>query len=433
MGIPHGLKNFGSSCYINSVLQAFNALDPITDYLLTLNNPYTPIIEKNPPAAGLGYHYVNFLKEYSMLPPTPQYTAYAANTLDYVDFVHRFKSQVLESPKNEGHLTIQKSPFFFTKNDKDYLANLNDFYITTLASFLYRILYQTTDPLPKEIRDLLSLCPQEDVPFFIERLINALIEQDMYCAFSNTSEALKSHPFGKLIRIEITKKRQCNNYTNTKIEQESRLNLHIVHAKTTFTTLQACIDNLLSEHMVEYKPFGFDEIQLCTEKPQLTHLSDILIIALNRFSWKTSAGIKYKHTIKIPLTYDFAQHLPENYPGPTHYELIAAIEHLGEYNAGHYIAYIRQKNQWYICNDEHVFAVGTKDIEDYSNKWGAGAKERRGINYAYVYFYQKIAPVQTKIPVSVELPSRQQNKKQLLLNLQTFIHQFKILETSLKV
>jgi len=423
----HGLRNFGSTCYINSLLQAFDALDPVTAYLLTQNNPYKREVGLRPPEAGLGFYYVDFLKKLYALPATPPNIVHAANTLDTVRFVHEFKRNILESSEDEGtYISIENSnvqEFPFELRDKNYIIALAQFYNTSLAEFLYRSVYRSVDPLPTNVNELLAACPQADVPEFIERLISALIEQDSRYSFMDTTQALHNHPLGKIFRIEIKKTRECPGYKDTLIEQESRLNLQTMsNDEEPLNTLQSCLNNILSASTIEYRPPGFAQKQLCIQQPQLTHLSNIVILTLNRFIWGPSGGMKYKHSITMPLAYNFAQHLPEEYKEQTEYELIAVIEHIGEFGSGHYIAYTKRENQWYICNDEHIFAVDTSAIADYSNTWGAGRKEHRGLNYGYVYFYQKSPTSPIKEPV---------DKEKLKQTLQELTQQLTILKNSL--
>lgn len=450
---PHGLRNFGSNCYINSFVQAFSALDPVTAYLLTLdlNKTYKPAIAGPPAEANIAYYYPIFLKQLKLLPVTPKDTKYAADTLDYLGFVNGFKPTVLETPIPEvtdetAYMHIQEfpdgtstvTPFPFTKEDINYIQRLNTFYIKGLAPFLYRAVFRTIT-LPENVEDLktsLASCRQEDVPEFTERLINALLDQDIRYRFIDTQQALQKHPLGNLFRIEIAQTHKCADKTYVNKSQESRLSLETTYdeGKQTLTKLQDCIDTTLSPHPTKFTPPGFTVEQVCIEQSKLMQLSDIVIVALKRFGYDKTAqkGIKLKHKIAIPLEYNFAPHLPDNYKDQTKYELIAAIEHSGDFGSGHYIAYVKQEKQWYICNDEHVFAANATDIADYSNKWGATGNVHRGIDYAYVYFYQSKTPIQRKIPSEPEKPSFEQNEIKLLEKLQALTNQLKNLEQFLK-
>ncbi len=426
----HGLKNFGATCYINSVIQSFNTLEPVTAYLLGKKNTYKQVINVHPTKPGLAYYYTELLKQFYALPLVPSHISYASNSLDYSEFVNEFKRNILESEKDEDSYinikgaTVTKYPF--QKLAKDYVIKLQNFYNTSLAEFLYRAIYRTTEPIPDNVNELLAHCPQEDVPQFTERLISALIMHDRDYFFYHTPQALIEHPIGKLFRIEITRTKRYKEHERTKTEQTSRLTLQIqLSEEKIFTTLQECINNILIAHTVQFKPPEFEKSVEWIQQPRLTHLSDIVILTLNRFGWGESGGIKYSNKITIPLQYDFAQHLPNDYTGQTQYKLVAAIEHIGKFGSGHYIVYVKQNGQWYICNDEHVFAVSKSAISDYSGKWGAGSLEHRGVNYAYVYFYQQRLGEPTKKETQIA------KEKQLRQSLQMLAQQLRTLQATL--
>ncbi len=45
--------------------------------------------------------------------------------------------------------------------------------------------------------------------------------------------------------------------------------------------------------------------------------------------------------------------------GPCTYQVVASIQHMGtQLLQGHYVAYVRLDNSWYLCNDERITALG---------------------------------------------------------------------------
>lgn len=57
----------------------------------------------------------------------------------------------------------------------------------------------------------------------------------------------------------------------------------------------------------------------------------------------------------------------------TTYRLLGIICHIGSFLGGHYIAYVRRGEQWYLCDDARVVAVSTETVSQ---------------SEAYVLFYQ---------------------------------------------
>jgi ubiquitin C-terminal hydrolase len=85
----------------------------------------------------------------------------------------------------------------------------------------------------------------------------------------------------------------------------------------------------------------------------LSKLPDVLTFHLKRFTYPIPKKIKGK--CKYPLTLNMAEFCPEanEVDDSLRYELFGVTVHLGSLEMGHYIAYTKRYNKWYLFNDEH--------------------------------------------------------------------------------
>ena len=99
----------------------------------------------------------------------------------------------------------------------------------------------------------------------------------------------------------------------------------------------------------------------------------ILQLPLGRF---TDAGAKITADVQGALTLEIDQAYTAG-RGTLKYELVAFIEHIGSTaHSGHYVAYIRDGQQWLLYNDSSVTEV-------------TEAKMSAASCRSYLYFYRK--------------------------------------------
>jgi len=49
--------------------------------------------------------------------------------------------------------------------------------------------------------------------------------------------------------------------------------------------------------------------------------------------------------------------------------LTSIVLHSGGTHGGHYIALVNKSNQWYMCNDSHVYSIETNEFQNYIQNW----------------------------------------------------------------
>ncbi len=60
--------------------------------------------------------------------------------------------------------------------------------------------------------------------------------------------------------------------------------------------------------------------------------------------------------------------IDNNHPSPSKspyplYDLYAVIVQQGTLDSGHYFAYVRQGNLWFLCNDANITHVSPQDVQ----------------------------------------------------------------------
>jgi ubiquitin C-terminal hydrolase len=94
---------------------------------------------------------------------------------------------------------------------------------------------------------------------------------------------------------------------------------------------------------------------------ELSKLPDVLTFHLKRFTYPIPKKIKGRCT--YPAVLNMAEFSPEasEVDDSLKYELFGLTVHLGSLEMGHYIAYTKRYNKWYLFNDEHSHQVNESE------------------------------------------------------------------------
>lgn len=113
------------------------------------------------------------------------------------------------------------------------------------------------------------------------------------------------------------------------------------------------------------------------------NLPEVLCIHVKRFHYENTwyNGTKNSKVVTFPVAtpLDVAPFLEHRPPRPILYKLIGLVQHIGNMNGGHYIAYCQHKrrnHEWYEYDDIHVRRVTVEQVERAE---------------AYVLFFQRLA------------------------------------------
>ena len=346
---PPKLRNFGATCFQNATLQAIYNIQPITNFLVDNPNPY--------PQNTIASLYTQLVKQVSSQPT-----------------------------KSEAHYQLLKE----------------------LAQYGYALVGQCS---LAEGCEQLKACRQHDASEFMGKLLDSLMSSAPNYRHLTPEQLIEQHPIGKIIAINEATTVSCEtiDFKSTKVRPIAYLNLEARTIKVEngepksvpLSTLDQALTNYFTPELMN-DPANYYKLELtdeqfthatqaqkdangksipdCTNARRLSSTSDIVIIALKRttFDLRTGDEIKLKHTIAIPAQINFKPYMTKQAAtlSQPNYELIGAIHHAGEAGGGHYIAFVKNADQWYPCDDSRIQASSWADIQN-------------SINLSYVAIYQK--------------------------------------------
>jgi ubiquitin C-terminal hydrolase len=233
------------------------------------------------------------------------------------------------------------------------------------------------------ISKLAKLSGQEDASEFFGELVNQLRTNG-----TENAKSFISNLLGIFQRTTIEcPLNEASFIASDKVATDYYLTLPVVTIEgEKLRTLERCLQEYTTEEILDdplnYYFYEAEDKYLadCKKQIKLLHLSPILIIGLKRYAFDRTEGIvkKINHAIKIPLEIDMQPYLVEPQSN-SYYNLIAIVMHQGTAKGGHYVAYVKYKNNWYLCNDEAVSKISASQVKE-------------AINKGYVYIYEQTEP-----------------------------------------
>jgi ubiquitin carboxyl-terminal hydrolase 8 len=324
-----GLQNLGNSCFLNSVIQCLNQIEPLTKYFLS-DNYVTELNRYNPLGSGgnVAVAYASLVREMW----SGEYSILAPRLLKQT--VSNFAPQFNNSYQHDSH---------------EFCSFLMD----GLHEDLNRV---KTKPYVEELEGL----GLDDAKIAIESWRRHLLRHDSiivdYCQGMHRSH-LTCPGCGK---------------ESLKFDVFSSISLPLAPPKErTAVSLTECIEQFMEGEQLDeanawYCPSCKKHV--CALKMiALWSVPDILIFQLKRFTFSTSSKdsakvlrSKVDCLVQFPLDkLDLRKYIlgPIDEDAPPVYKLFGVSEHSGTTaNSGHYTATVRnsQDGQWYRYNDSHV-------------------------------------------------------------------------------
>ncbi|KAJ9093452.1 hypothetical protein QFC20_007134 [Naganishia adeliensis] len=155
------------------------------------------------------------------------------------------------------------------------------------------------------------------------------------------------------------------------------------------SSISSCLRQFSASEMLDGKnKFSCETccgLQEAERSVKIKKAPNILALHLKRFKWEfTNSEVKMK---KLSYRINFGPQLKlfnmsEDSETPNRmYELFAVLVHIGgSTNQGHYVAAVKAKGNWMLCDDENVEPITEADLIRYFGEYQAGA--------GYVLFYQ---------------------------------------------
>lgn len=394
MARPPELVNFGNSCYINAILQALFAANPLTRAL--------PNITFNPDS--LGDIYKRLMESFNVgdkvFINTHLFYFYKAlknmtNIVGDAIFQSIEPIQSLEDLEKEKKNIEKKRKL--TDIERATLNSLNTFIKESKAfDALAENIAINSEQKPDEVKNILRSffsAPQQDAQEFLSAFINQLVNQAHEAQVINKIFFYKPYHFSDKIYRHAEGDQEIREIIGRIEPAESILNLAL--ADTLEEALVQHFSTSTQDYEVDGEKLGDQRIQRTIYEP-----SELLIIKINRFSHNAKKQNRMETPtlldIKAFMTPDYEEMAPENVVvreveriepdnESTYYELVAVVIHRGKtMQQGHYIAYVKEQGAWYLCNDENITMVS---LSSHSVKTEINTN-------GYILFYQQISPEQ---------------------------------------
>jgi hypothetical protein len=151
---------------------------------------------------------------------------------------------------------------------------------------------------------------------------------------------------------------------------------------------------LFCSEKMTYKPEGCDAVIEVTRINRITKLPPYLIFQFKRFTYSIETGTRSKidQEYVFKYTIDLKEHISEKQESC--YRLLGVLVHQGDADTGHYVSYVRRREDDWIClNDTGVHFVKTGVMRNDANGCSSGSS-------AYLLFYERVDAASVKLAVS---------------------------------
>jgi len=406
-----GLNNMGNTCYLNSMLQILSNLDDFRKYLFDGSFVGALKGELDDSLFYQTYRIIKHLWESSAdsLSPRSFKSKFVEKEMQFIGFNQQDSHEALHFLLDILHeeiaqpidmdITIDEElraffdiceKFYNTegKKDKDLLKIIDSNKEKTLDYFAMKY-YNNLSKSYSEVADIfqsvtcdLLQCPDcEHIKYnFNKQYITELCfpdssdekikELDVYTTmFSKVKEDLKEKTTDETIISKICINEIKNKYVY-KLDD-------LLHESQKIETLDK--DNLWFCENCEKKVAAIKQHKIY-KSPKY------LVIHFKRFDNIVVNGnvniVKLKNLVGYNEHIDIADLMirPTQH---TKYEIVGGINHMGEYQFGHYTCFAKNKNKWYNYNDESVSEINCNGIPL--------------SQHAYMLFYKKIEPEEVEV------------------------------------
>lgn len=195
---------------------------------------------------------------------------------------------------------------------------------------------------------------QQDSPEFVQRLVQALIEEDVI------KEAMPQGKNNKILDLlKITVSENLCSSTGEVIFKESEHTSPILPPITVSGNHKTLSDCLRSFFTNESDP-------LQKKAMILEGVSNYFIIRLIRDAYNKET--KQQSKIEQPISFELKNFKIDELSSGSNkfplYQCKALILHAGNAGSGHYIAFVKKNSSWFLCDDTTIIPVSNAVIDD---------------------------------------------------------------------
>ncbi|KXN72283.1 cysteine proteinase [Conidiobolus coronatus NRRL 28638] len=305
-----GLRNLGSTCFLNSILQTFAHNRLLVDYYEKLDHMHD-------------------------------------------DFDSEFGGDGGNSMDENACLSCELTNFIL-----DYYSD--NFTPISPTNFLHK-LWSTSKHL--------AGYHEHDAHELLMAVLNRLHEEDEnHSSNSLECKCIIHQTFSGVLKSEVTCE-ACNTTTSTS-DPFLDLSLHIEDSNNgEGFTLHDCLMKYIHPEPLppdSYNCSSCNKPRQATKQMKLSKLPKVLCIQFKRFSQYPTPS-KIDTPIQLPKYLDLLQYShsnEESTPGlsPYQYQLFAVVNHIGSLDTGHYVNYCWNRNRWYLFNDQEIQLANDEEV-----------------------------------------------------------------------
>lgn len=324
-----GLNNLGSTCFMNSVLQALLHAPPLRNYFLS------------------DRHHRKFCRKRS------------ADQLCLPCDIDCLFSAVFSGERTPY------SPAQFLHSWWLHSENLATYEQQDAHEFFISVLDQIHE---KESKNLKLNRDVRDCECIAHRVFSGLLRSDVTCATCGSI----SSTYDPCVDISLD------------LDMQSASPSHTAHrssnATSDISTLTSCL-----EHFTRSEKLGSDQKLYCEncqdrqeslKQMSFRHLPLVLCLHIKRFehSHVRRTSRKIDQYVQFPFSLDMNPYISSSVVRSRHrnrvvsfdddeadtlteYEIFAVVTHSGMLESGHYVTFLRLYNQWYKCDDAWIMEV----------------------------------------------------------------------------
>lgn len=384
-----GLNNMGNTCYLNSVIQVLSNMDEFRQYLFEGNFVGSLKSELDNSLFYQTYRIIKHLWETT------------ADNLSPKSFRNKFvqkQNQFMGFEQQDSHEAMQ----FLLDNLHEEVAQPIDLNISVpdeMKPFFDKCEeFYNSDMKNKNTLKEIDDNPDKALDYFAMKYYSKLAKnysevselfQSIVCNLTKCSDCSHlSYSFDNSFMLSVSlpeldealikESEVYKKFFDEKVEE--------LKEKTTDQDLisKFCINELKNKYIFKLSELldSFQKAEILDEKNQwycdncekkvcayrqskIYKNPKFVIIHLKRFKHVNHNGntfiVKLKNLVGYEEQINIRHLMIKDSPNTT-YELIGGINHMGEYNFGHFTAFAKNNNKWYNYNDDRVNEIKCTDV-----------------------------------------------------------------------
>lgn len=156
--------------------------------------------------------------------------------------------------------------------------------------------------------------------------------------------------------------------SRTLLEPTVGVSLDIPASTSKTASLEACLQDFTATEEIQSH-----ETRVCAEcsvasatyekRMRFARAPRVLNVHLKRFEGDFESMRKNDAHVRFPLVLDLSTYVSDASPSSSYYyRLYAVVVHSGVLEGGHYVAYVKRRGTWYLCDDASVEPVSQERV-----------------------------------------------------------------------